>query len=152
MIKNFTIEELTKSITAKRKGIDNTPNDETIQTLNKLAEQLQIIRDEYGKPIVISSGFRCEELNKLVGGAKNSDHLYGAAADFHSLSDKLVDNKTLWDVIMKLNDEGKLDCRQIIWEYGTKENGSCESGPDWIHISVNNKYKCQIHNNIVYVL
>ena len=147
LTKNFTLEELVKSTTAKRLGIDNTPNEDQLFYLKKLAEQLQIIRDEYGKPITVSSGLRVEKLNKAVGGAKNSDHKFGAAADFHSLSDTLEDNKELWNIIMKLYKDGQLACRQIIWEYGDQQKG-----PDWIHCSVNNEYNKFKNNEILHIV
>ena len=77
-MKYFTIEEMTKSSTAKANGIDNTPSDEEIAKLQKLIEAvLDALREWYGKPIRIASGYRCEALNKAVGSkAKKSQHLY----------------------------------------------------------------------------
>ena len=127
---NFTLEELTKSATATRLGIDNTPNTEQFNNLKALCVNvLQPIREAYGKPIKVSSGFRCEKLNKAVGGSATSEHRYGMAADIHSLSDTLLDNMELWRVIRSLD----LDFGQLIWEYGSNV------GPDWIHISYNPK-------------
>lgn len=131
LTKNFTVEEFIKSSVAKNKKIDNTPDDEALFYIEQLAQQLQLIRDAYGKPIVISSGYRCPKLNKAVGGAKTSQHLTGAAADIHSLSDTLEDNLELWDCIMYLYNEGKLLFRQLIWEYGDQN-----IGPDWIHYAI----------------
>lgn len=134
--KNFTLEELTRSDTAKRLGIDNTPNEKEIANLRLLCEEvLQPIRIIYNKPIVISSGFRCEKLNKKVGGSATSEHRYGMAADIHSLSDSLEDNLELWNIIRSF----KLEFGQLIWEYGN------DTGPDWIHISYNkNKNRKQV--------
>lgn len=130
LTKNFTLEELSNSSTAKRLGIDNIPNNEQVNNLRLLCEKvLQPIREKYGKPIIISSGFRCEKLNKAIGGSPTSEHRYGMAADFHSLSDTLSDNKALWDLIRTMN----LNFGQLIYEYGS------DSGPDWIHISYNEK-------------
>lgn len=130
LTKNFTLEELSNSSTAKRLGIDNIPNNEQVENLRLLCEKvLQPIREKYGKPIIISSGFRCEKLNKAIGGSPTSEHRYGMAADFHSLSDTLSDNKALWDLIRTMN----LNFGQLIYEYGS------DSGPDWIHISYNEK-------------
>lgn len=130
LTKNFTLEELSNSSTAKRLGIDNIPNNEQVNNLRLLCEKvLQPIREKYGKPIIVSSGFRCEKLNKAVGGSPTSEHRYGMAADFHSVSDTLSDNKELWDLIRTMN----LNFGQLIYEYGS------ESGPDWIHISYNEK-------------
>ena len=130
LTKNFTLEELSNSSTAKRLGIDNIPNNEQVNNLRLLCEKvLQPIREKYGKPIIVSSGFRCEKLNKAIGGSKTSEHRYGMAADFHSVSDTLSDNKALWDLIRTMN----LNFGQLIYEYGS------DSGPDWIHISYNDK-------------
>lgn len=130
LTKNFTLEELSNSSTAKRLGIDNIPNNEQVNNLRLLCEKvLQPIREKYGKPIIITSGFRCEKLNKAVGGSQKSEHRYGMAADFHSVSDTLSDNKALWDLIRTMN----LNFGQLIYEYGS------DAGPDWIHISYNDK-------------
>lgn len=79
--KYFSLSEFLNSATAKRLGIDNTPTFEVVDNLNKLADYLDIIREKVGKPILISSGFRCPELNKAVGGVSNSQHQKGLAAD-----------------------------------------------------------------------
>lgn len=69
-----------------------------------LAELMQTIRDEWKKPIIIDSGYRCPALNSIVKGSQTSDHLFAAAADFHSVTDTLTDNKKLWDLILRLKD------------------------------------------------
>lgn len=139
--KNFTLRELTKSETAARYGIDNKPNPEFTVNLQKLCETvLQPIRDEYKKPIVISSGYRCPLLNKIVKGVPGSDHLLGAAADIHSVSDTIADNKKLFDIILKLVDKGVINARQII----------SEKNFSWIHVSINNKYHSYKHNEVLY--
>lgn len=80
--KNFSLEEITRSDTALRKGIDNTPVSEHIVNLCALVHHvLQPLRDHYGKPVNISSGYRCKALNKAVGGVNNSQHMRGQAAD-----------------------------------------------------------------------
>jgi len=79
---NFTFEELIHSNTAKAKEIDNFPNSEQTDNLRKLAVRLlQPLRDIFGLPMVVSSGFRSEATNKAVGGVKNSQHMKGQAAD-----------------------------------------------------------------------
>jgi uncharacterized protein YcbK (DUF882 family) len=81
--KNFTLEELTRSGTALQYKIDNNPNTQQINSLKTLCERcLQKIRDGLKSPVVISSGFRSAKLNKTIGGAANSQHLQGKAADF----------------------------------------------------------------------
>ena len=77
----FTIKELTHSDTAIKKKIDNTPSKEIINNMNELIAFLDPIREAWGKPIYINSGYRCPALNKAVGGVKNSSHLIGYAVD-----------------------------------------------------------------------
>lgn len=118
-MKYFTIEELCKSDTAKKQGIDNTPSEEIKQNLVKLVENvLDPLRAWYGKPIYVNSGYRCEALNKAVGGASNSHHKFGQAADIdvHSIEE----NKKLFDYIYK-----NLTYCQVIWE----------KGGQWVHVS-----------------
>jgi len=80
---HFTLEEFTRSDTATARGIDNTPTEAALAELGKLADTLEQVRKLLGSnPVFISSGYRCPELNAAVGGAGNSAHLYGAAADF----------------------------------------------------------------------
>lgn len=80
--KYFTLAELLRSETAKKKGIDNTPTFEVVAHLAELVETiLDPLRDAYGMPIKVSSGYRCPELNKAVGGAATSVHQIGYAAD-----------------------------------------------------------------------
>ena len=127
--KNFTLEELVFSITANNHGINNTPNAEAKACLKRLAvEVLQPIRDAWGQPIVISSGYRCAKLNAAVGGVKNSQHLLGQAADIKANNPK--DNGKLHALIKKMVKDGRIKVGQLIWEYGTK---TC---PKWVHVSL----------------
>lgn len=80
-IKYFKLSEFINSATANRLGIDNTPSFEVVDNLNRLADYLDNIREKFGKPILVSSGYRCPMLNKAVGGVVNSQHLKGLAAD-----------------------------------------------------------------------
>jgi uncharacterized protein YcbK (DUF882 family) len=103
-MKYFTIKELTKSGTAMRLGIDNNPDKKALLNLEKLIKYiLDPLREAYGKPIVISSGYRCEKLNRILGGSKTSQHATGEAVDIRSVSDTPEDNKELFDLIQKLN-------------------------------------------------
>ena len=78
----FTLEEFTYSITAQHLGIDNTPSKEAVKNLERLVSRvLDPLREAWGSPIIVTSGYRCEELNKRVGGVKTSYHLRGMAAD-----------------------------------------------------------------------
>lgn len=121
-MKYFTLSELTSSPTARRKGIDNTPNGVQRAALTALVTNiLDPLREAYGKPIVVTSGFRCPRLNRAVGGVAKSQHMKGEAADIRTLSDRPSDNKKLFDLIIKLG----LPFDQCIDEYGY----------NWIHVS-----------------
>jgi uncharacterized protein YcbK (DUF882 family) len=135
MAKYFSIGELCQSNVADLKGIPNHPN--TLQKMNmeKLINHvLDPIRSLYGSPVYVNSGFRSETLNKVIGGARNSQHMQGKAADITTGSPKA--NKKLWDVILFLQQEGDIDFDQLINEKPiyVKEVGEC---PSWIHISYN---------------
>lgn len=80
--KNFTLEEMIYSDTARSLGINNTPPTEVIRNLGLLANNvLQPLRDKLGKSIICTSGYRCKVLNKKIGGAENSQHTRGQAVD-----------------------------------------------------------------------
>lgn len=119
-MKYFTIEEMTKSSTATAKHIDNTPNQTAIDNLTKLIEiVLDPLREWYGKPIRVNSGYRCKVLNKAVGSkAKNSQHLYGEAADI-TVGSK-TENEKLFNYI-----KDNLPFDQLI----------NESNFSWVHVS-----------------
>lgn len=122
---NFSIEELTYSPTAIKNHIDNTPNDEIRQNLEKLIYTiLQPIRDEFKRPIKVNSGYRCKELNTLVGGSKTSQHVKGEAADITS-----SDNRKLWNLIVSMIKDSKIIVGQLI----------NEKNLSWIHISLGQK-------------
>lgn len=129
--KNFTLEELYKSNTASKLGINNIPNKDATNNLMILAVKiLQPLREAYEKPITVTSGYRSLELNKAVKGSSTSQHLKGEAADL--VTDN---NKKLFEVAKRLIDEGKIKVGQLIDEYNYK----------WIHISLpNNKHNNQI--------
>lgn len=79
---NFTLEEFTRSDTATRLGIDNTPGEKELEALRILVERtLQPLRDRLGIPVHVNSGYRCPELNEAVGGVPTSQHQKGEAAD-----------------------------------------------------------------------
>ena len=119
-MKYFTIAELCASSTATAKDIDNTPTPGITQNLERLvANVLDPLREAWGKPIVVTSGYRCPELNKAVGGARNSHHMQGMAADI-STGNK-VDNRRLFQKILDLG----LPFTQLI----------DEKGFSWIHVS-----------------
>ena len=126
--KNFSLEELVKSATATKYGIDNTPNNEQIVNLRDLCHHiLQPARDIYGKPIIINNGFRSVALNGAMANegykvSATSQHMSGEAADITDVDKN--QNKLLFDVLYK---QGAYD--QLIWEDGN------DRYPDWIHVS-----------------
>lgn len=125
--KNFSLEELIHSSTADARGIVNYPDNQSIQNLKKLCNDvLQPIRDKYGKPIYINSGYRNPQLNRLVGGSQSSQHLTGSAADIDTNN-----NRELWDVIVKMIEKGEITVGQLLDEKNLA----------WIHISLPTSYK-----------
>lgn len=115
-MKYFTIKELCKSSTATAKGIDNSPNSEIVKNLEQLIDNiLDPLRERYGKPITVNSGYRCSELNKAVGGSKTSQHMKGLAADITVGSPKK--NKVLFDLIkeMDLPFDQLIDEKKLSW-------------------------------------
>ena len=124
--KNFSLKEMTKSQTALRRGIDNEPGDEEEANLQQLCEQvLQKVRDHFGKPVTVNSGYRSPELNKAIGGSTTSDHCKGMAADIEIPG---VSNYELADWIKE-----NCEFRQLILEFYTP--GVPDSG--WVHVSYN---------------
>ena len=116
---HFWLSEFTESQTATRKGIDNTPSDEIVQTLRHTAQQMEQVRSVLGSNIItVTSGYRCPELNAQIGGSKTSQHMTGEACDFvcRSFGDPR-------DVAIKIADTPSIGFDQLIYE-GT-----------WIHIS-----------------
>ena len=121
---NFTLSELTKSQTAVRKNIKNEPSTAHVENLIHLAETvLQPVRDHFGKPVVISSGYRSPELCEAIGSSSKSQHARGEAADFEIMG---VDNMQL---AMWINKNTDFD--QLILEF--YEPGDPNSG--WVHCS-----------------
>ena len=127
LTENFSLLELTKSQTAERKGIDNTPGPEHQENLKSLCVNvLQPIRDYFSKVVTISSGYRSPELCTAIGSKITSQHARGEAADFEIFG---VSNKELADYINE-----NLDYDQLILEYWKKEDPN--SG--WVHCSYTN--------------
>ena len=120
---HFSIEELYASDTAKRLGIDNTPSVQKMIHLVYLAAYvLEPLRVAMNRPIHISSGYRCEKLNKAVGGVYNSQHLKGQAVDIDIEGDMEFGKK----VFNYIKDHLPFD--QLIWEHN-------KSGTYWVHVS-----------------
>lgn len=133
--KNFTLNELTKT----SYNVDNTPNNTQINNLKELCnEVLQSIRDKFGSGILITSGFRSNELNKLIGGSTTSAHSYGFAADTKPVN---ADMRAYQKCVLEWAKTNKFD--QIIIEYPTNYVAS------WIHIGIKNR-KGQQRKQILY--
>lgn len=121
-MKYFTIQELTISNTAQRKDIDNTPDQKAAAALTALVTNvLDPLREAWGRPIVVNSGYRCPKLNRAVGGVARSQHTKGEAADIRTLSNRRWENEQLFKLIVQL----KLPFDQLIDEHGYS----------WIHVS-----------------
>jgi len=131
--KNFSLAEFTKSETAIRKGLDNTPTPEVIANLQKLVDNIiQPIREAIDKPIKINSGYRAPEVNASVGGSKTSDHCKGQAADIE------INGMANGDLAQYIVDNYKFT--QVILEFYTA--GIPDSG--WVHVSYDpNNLKCE---------
>ena len=114
-----------KSRTATRLGLSNSPNEEHIKNMQALAENIfQPLRDYFGVPIHISSGYRSEALNKAIGGSKSSQHCKGEAMDIDRDGHSQPNNAQIFEYI-----KNNLDFDQMIWEFGTQKN------PEWVHVS-----------------
>lgn len=122
---NFSLQELLKSQTALRKGIDNKPTDPSVITnLQVLCEKvLQPVRTHFAKPVVINSGYRSPKLNKAIGGSNKSQHTKGEAADIEIPG---LSNKELAEYI-----EDNLPFDQLILEF---YNG-VDPNSGWVHVS-----------------
>lgn len=128
---NLTLAEATKSATAIKHGIDNKPTGEHLSNLIVVAHRVfQPLRDHFGKPIGITSGYRSQALNERIGGASGSQHSKGEALDLDADVYGGLENYQIFNYIMD-----NLEFDQLIWEFGTDEN------PDWVHVS------CKKENN-----
>lgn len=131
-MKYFTIDELCHSDTAILRHISNSPDSESERNLVSLIENvLDPLRESFGKPIYVNSGYRSKTLNTIVGGSITSQHLTGQAADITARVKR--DNRNLFDLLKR---QGNFD--QLIWEKGSNLY------PDWIHVSystINNRHQ-----------
>ena len=122
--KHITYKEGTRSVTALRLGIENVPNDYELQNMELIAEKVfEPLRQAVNGPIKINSFFRCEELNKTIGGSSRSQHCQGRAIDIDDVYG-YVSNSYMYYYI-----KDNLDFDQLIWEFGT------DTEPDWVHVS-----------------
>ena len=118
----FTIKELSRSSTAEKLGIDNTPTGDVVVSMTTLINEcLDPVRELYGKPITVTSGFRCPILNKAVGGVNSSQHVKGEAADLVGRNDD--ETRKIFETAKAF---GQFD--QLLYEKNSKGN-------IWVHIS-----------------
>lgn len=119
-MKYFSVKELSRSSRADQLGLDNTPPPQVVESLTKLVDNvLDPLREAWGKPITVTSGYRSEKVNRAVGGVKSSHHLKGMAADI--TTGNKVDNRRLFQLVLDL----KLPFSQLI----------DEKDFSWIHVS-----------------
>lgn len=127
-MKYFTIKELCYSDTAKLHKIDNTPTDEIINNLTEFTENvLDPLREAWGSPIKVNSGYRCDELNKKIGGSKTSSHRFGFAVDLKPVNGLINE---FFEFVKKYFMENEILFDQIIDEYSGKSH--------WVHIGYKN--------------
>ena len=121
---HISYKESANSITAIRRGIDNTPNDEQLSNMELIAEKVfEPLRKWVGGPIKINSFFRSVKLNKAIGGSNKSQHCKGQAIDIDDTFG-VVANSDMYNYI-----KNNLDFDQMIWEFGDDEE------PNWVHVS-----------------
>jgi hypothetical protein len=147
--KNLSLDEVIYSQTALRRDIDNTPTKEHIENLKYVAEKIfQPIREHFGVPIYVSSGYRSKDLNEAIGGSPRSFHSHGMALDLDQDGrNKGVSNA---DVFYFIKDN--LQFTELIWEFGDDNN------PNWVHVAIapgreeekNTKIAKKVNNKTVY--
>jgi hypothetical protein len=123
---HLDLSEVTRSESAKRKGISNMPTEAHIANIKLLAEKIfEPIRNHFRCPIIISSGYRSKELNAAIGGSLTSQHCQGEAIDIDmDGTPNGVTNRMVFDYI-----KDNLEFDQLIYEFGDSNN------PDWVHVS-----------------
>lgn len=122
---HFSLRELTRSETASRAGVQNEPSKAEMDNIRYTAEQLEKIRDYVGRAIIVTSCFRSERVNKLVGGSSTSAHRYGLAADCDALG---MTSLAFAKKLIAMRDEGKLEFDQLILEFPERGDGA------WVHV------------------
>ena len=133
--KHISYKESVYSVTATRRGIDNTPDNKQLSNMELVAEKVfEPLREWVGGPIKINSFFRSPELNTAIGGSNKSQHCKGQAMDIDDTFG-VVANSEMYHWI-----KDNLDFDQMIWEFGDDDN------PDWVHVSYvseeNNRNRC----------
>ena len=121
---HVSYKEATKSVTANRLGIENTPDEDVIATMKVTCKCVfEPIREHFNQPIYISSFYRSPELNTAIGGSKKSQHCKGEAIDIDDVYGD-TKNSQIFEYI-----KDRLDFDQLIWEFGDDQN------PSWVHVS-----------------
>ena len=137
LTKNLSLAEVTKSATAIRMGIANTPSATHLIALKEVSKNIfQPCREHFGKPLAVTSGYRSEALNEAINGSKTSQHSKGEALDLDADVFGGFSNAELFNYI-----KDHLDFDQLIWEFGNNNN------PAWVHCS----YKTQGNRNEVLI-
>ena len=137
LTKNLSLAEVTKSATAIRKGITNTPSATHLIALKEVSKNIfQPCREHFGKPLAVTSGYRSEALNEAINGSKTSQHSKGEALDLDADVFGGFSNAELFNYI-----KNHLDFDQLIWEFGNNNN------PAWVHCS----YKTRGNRNEVLI-
>lgn len=122
---HFSFRELTRSESSRRAGIENTPTAAEMDNIYYTAQQLEKIREYVGRGIVVTSCFRSERVNKLVGGSPTSAHRFGLAADCDAIG---LTSLAFAKELIKMRDAGKLVFDQLILEFPERGDGA------WVHI------------------
>lgn len=131
----ISYSEATKSQTATRKKIDNTPTPEALERMKHVGKEVfDKVREHFGIPLTVSSFYRGPKLNAAVGGSKTSQHMTGEAIDIDA-DGSSISNKEVFNYI-----KDNLEFDQLIWEFGDSKN------PAWVHVSLkkNGKNRKQI--------
>lgn len=142
-MKNYFKEhELYQSSVAQQQGINNTPGKQELDRLLHIRDNyLNPIRDKLGEPIIVSSGYRCPELNKKVGGASTSNHLTGEAVDLVVRSGNI---KKLFNTIESFLKESNLPFDELLFEKSSK-------GSVWVHLAVRQRSGYPNRSKILYL-
>lgn len=122
---HFSLKELTRSESARRAGIENKPSSAEMDNIYYTAQQLEKIRAYVGRGIIVTSCFRSERVNKLVGGSPTSAHRFGLAADCDAVG---LTSLAFAKEIIKMRDEGKITFDQLILEFPERGDGA------WVHV------------------
>lgn len=122
---HFSLKELTRSESARRAGIENKPSSTEMDNIYYTAQQLEKIRAYVGRGIIVTSCFRSERVNKLVGGSQTSAHRFGLAADCDAIG---LTSLAFAKLLIKMRDEGKLTFDQLILEFPERGDGA------WVHV------------------